>query len=75
MNTCDTCKYWGNNGPDSGSHDGDPIRKVCYHIRSAAVPDESRAEDVNYEPCSGGADIATGPKFGCIHYSNDELKH
>lgn len=68
MNTCDTCINWDKSAP----HDGIHGLAICDRDRKIAPGEildmaENEWDVVNGEPYNAGV-IATGPKFGCIHW-------
>ena len=67
MNTCDTCKWWGDVSRCDITGNQYGQNKQCDHIvRDGGVSYESSVSpihDNNYR-----SDLYTGPKFGCIHH-------
>jgi hypothetical protein len=70
MNTCDTCKHWGqiDNAPPGAYGD-------CTALLSDSSPTDNSPPDGAYIPeaCDRYGDrlqpeLITGPKFGCIHW-------
>jgi hypothetical protein len=61
MNTCDTCKWWGDKDISAGEN-----MSFCEKDLMPGIPDSIQAEDI--PKFSGYARIVTGPKFGCIHH-------
>lgn len=63
MNTCDTCKWWGESAEYSEY-------RVCENTKldDGKRPDGAQPEALD----DTGIHFATGPKFGCIHW---QLKH
>lgn len=60
MNTCDTCKHWGDQTDEPGY-------RRCDAEATAYPPPIDRAKVAD-----GAFDyglLATGPKFGCIHHA------
>ena len=64
MNTCDTCRWWGNvRGQIS-----EGSKKKCEHI---SVSEREVPFDEAVSPLHDGnfvSDLFTGPKFGCVHH-------
>jgi hypothetical protein len=67
MNTCDRCEHWGRYDV-YGKCCEVPSYKKCEHplVDNNRHPDGFGAYDG--EPYNGGS-FASGPKFGCIHWT------
>lgn len=62
MNTCDTCKHWGESGFTTNPNGHNP----CMHPK-VDMPD-GQDEDGIDSNADYDYGITTGPKFGCIHW-------
>lgn len=65
MNTCKTCRYWG-----EGFYRDDDADRICDHPKHGECVDSNHkgATDLLIYPYSEGASFITGPNFGCIHH-------
>lgn len=70
MNTCDTCKWWGNKKEaysDTGSDNIKPCGSPC-------IDTDYTGEDCAEVENNGHQDersfFITGPKFGCVHHES-----
>jgi len=65
MNTCDTCTYWLQ--IEHAPHDGAPHTRRCGVFFGVRLEDPAAIEIVCGDDGNCGA-LATGPKFGCVHW-------
>lgn len=75
MKTCKTCKYWSEKtvaDHDKVSYNSYGVRHYCWLLSddddSISLSHQNDAEAVAHG--IGGAAIATGPDFGCIHHTD-----
>lgn len=64
MNTCDTCKHWGE-GHRCESDDF----KFCTHPKVGGSEDGPDTVTIYHDIDSG---MMMGPKFGCIHWNQKQ---
>ena len=65
MNTCDTCKWWGERQEKGGGTAVWCEMRFCRHPKLDSNEDLDGADVSSID---GYGDIETGPKFGCIHH-------
>lgn len=72
-NTCETCKHWDDKTVgkrDRVTYDEYAPRRYCWLLSGEESKDSVTEQNDAMAAALGvgGANIATGPKFGCIHH-------
>lgn len=72
MNTCDTCKHWGDYNADGMYDSSRPAfegTKICLNPKLGirGIAKEDGCSCAAYEDHQTGQ-LSPGPKFGCVHH-------